>query len=216
MLSTENKILIGIVVVTVALLGGGVYFLTKGSTTPATADVPVEKTLNQQLAKTKGNQNAKVKIVEYADFECPACAASKPIVDKVLETYKDQVYFEYHYFPLPVHKWGRDSAAAGEAAAQQGKFWEMYNVLYTKQPEWTGKDNGKDLFAKYAQDLGLDTVKYAAAVNDGAVKDKIQQSINKGNELGVNATPTFFINGKRYEGGLPFDEWKKIIDAALK
>jgi protein-disulfide isomerase len=215
-LSTENKILIAIVVVTVGLLIGGSYYLTKGGAPVASSTVAVQDTLKKELAQTKGDPTAKVKIVEYADFQCPACAASKPIVDQVLKTYGDKVYFEYHHFPLAIHKWARDAAAAGEAAAQQGKFWEMYDVLYAKQTEWAEKGNAPDLFKQYAKDLGLDTQKFADAVASSAVKDKVQNSLNEGNKLSVQATPTFFVNGKRYEGGMSLDDWKSLVDSQLK
>jgi protein-disulfide isomerase len=215
-LTTENKVLIAVVVLTIGLLGGGAYYLTKTAPPEAQAKLPVEQTMNKDLAHAKGNPNSKVKIVEYADFQCPACAASKPMVDQMLKEYGDRVYFEYIHYPLPIHRWARDAAAAGEAAGQQGKFWEYSDVLYAKQTEWSEKDNAPEIFKQYAKDLGLDVDKFTQAMNSESVKDKVQKSVDAGNKVAVQATPTFFVNGTRYTGGMPLDDWKKIIDQGLK
>jgi protein-disulfide isomerase len=162
-----------------------------------------------------GSAQAKVKIAEYADFQCPACAASSPIVRQVLDQYKDSVYFEYHHFPLPMHNWSQIAAEAAEAAAAQGKFMEYHDLLFAKQTEWSPSNDAVGLFKKYAQEIGLDSKKFDQELDEHKYKEIVTTSYTRGSQLGVAATPTFFVNGKRVEGGLSLDDWKKLIDEEL-
>ncbi len=214
-LSTENKVLIGIVVVTLSLLFGGAYYLTVSAPPEAKATVDMKEVLSSS-SYNKGDKNAKVKIVEFADFQCPACGASEPILQKVLTEYDGKYYFEYHHFPLQQHAWAQKSAESAEAAGEQGKFWEYHDLLFAKQNEWSEKSNAVDSFKQYAKDLKLDEKKFNEALDSNKFRDKILDSVKKGNSLAVNSTPTFFINGNRVVGGLAYDDWKKKIDAELK
>ncbi len=214
-LSTENKILIGIVIVTLGLLFGGAYYLTVSAPPVATDTVDMKKALSSS-AYHKGDANAKVKIVEFADFQCPACGASEPIVQKVLKDYEGKVYYEYHHFPLQQHRWGQPAAEAAEAAGEQGKFWEYHDALYAKQNDWSDKGDAVAIFKQYAKDLQLDEKKFNESLDSGKFRDKVLDSIKRGNELAVDSTPTFFVNGKRVVGGLTYDGWKSMLDEELK
>ncbi|MDQ3099398.1 MAG: DsbA family protein [bacterium] len=214
-LSTENKVLIGIVVVTLGLLFGGAYYLTVSAPPEAKATVDVKETLSSS-AYNKGDKNAKIKIVEYADFQCPACYASEPIIQRVLKEYEGKYYFEYHHYPLPMHKWAQDAAESAEAAGEQGKFWEYHEALFAKQNEWSEKPNAVESFKQYAKDLKLDEKKFNNSLDSHKFRDKVLDSVKKGNELAVSSTPTFFVNGKRVVGGLSYDAWKTLIEEELK
>jgi protein-disulfide isomerase len=214
-LSTENKVLIGIVVITLGLLFGGAYYLTVSAPPEAKETIEMKDALSSS-AYHKGESSAKVKIVEFADFQCPACGASEPIVQKVLKDYEGKIYIEYHHYPLQQHQWAQDAAEAAEAAGEQGKFWEYHDLLFAKQNDWSENAKARDMFKQYAKDLQLDGKKFNEAVDSHKFRDKILDSVKKGNTLAVNSTPTFFVNGKRVVGGLSYDDWKKLIDERLK
>lgn len=213
-LSTENKILISIVVVTIGLLVGGAYYLTATAPPEATETIDMSKALSSE-AYHKGDPSAKVKIVEFADFQCPACAASEPIVQKVMKDFEGKFYFEYHHFPLQQHRWAQDAAEAAESAGEQGKFWEYHAVLFDKQNEWGDSSDAMKLFKQYAKDLQLDEAKFADSLDSDKFRNKVLDSVSKGAELAVSSTPTFFVNGKRVVGGMTYDSWKALIEEEL-
>ncbi|MEB4615169.1 DsbA family protein [Leucobacter sp. M11] len=133
--------------------------------------------------------------VEFLDFECPSCRQMAPVVEDLRAKHGDQVTFAMRYFPLPGHKNSMTSALAAEAAAQQGKFTEMADKLFETQPEWGGKqDSQADFFRGLAKELGLDLAEYDAAVADPATTERIESDKQAGEELGVQGTPTFFLN----------------------
>jgi protein-disulfide isomerase len=214
-LSTENKVLITIVVVTLGLLFGGAYYLTVSAPPEAKETIDMKEALSSS-AFSKGDTNAPIKVVEYADFQCPACGASEPIVQKVLTEYQDKIYFEYHHYPLQQHRWAQDAAEVSEAAGEQGKFWEYHDLLFAKQNDWSENSNAVGMFKQYAKDLKLDEKKFNESIDSHEYRDKVLDSVKKGNSLAVNSTPTFFVNGKRVVGGLSYDGWKELIETNLK
>lgn len=159
-MSTESKFLIGIGVFTVILVAAGVFFFGREKPQENPDQKADESILYSNNKNSIGDPNAPVKIVEFADMQCPACRAAQPILNSVLEKHQGQVYFVFRHYPLSTHKNARTAARAVEAAAQQGKIWEMVDLLYTKQPEWSESSDAKDLFARYAQELGLDVEKF--------------------------------------------------------
>lgn len=167
----------------------------------------------------KGNPAAAVSVIEYGDFQCPACAAYEPIWNKLQEAYGDKVTFVFRHFPLyQAHKNAEISAQAAEAAGLQGKFWEMHDLLYAKQSEWSKastKSVVADYFDKYAASLGLDVKKFDTDMQSDAVKDKIQKDVAGANAAQVDHTPTFFINLTQIQNPKGYDDFKSLIDAAL-
>lgn len=165
-----------------------------------------------------GTPSAKVTIVEFGDFQCPACGTVYPIVKKIKADYKDKIYFIFRNFPLAQHKNGAVSAEAAYAAGLQGKFWEMHDLLYESQLEWGEKPEAqaKSLITGYGQTIGLDMDKFNESITNNAGNTKIQKDQNDGYALGVDSTPTFFINGEKFAGVLPYDQFKKLIDDRLK
>lgn len=160
--------------------------------------------------------NAKVTVVEFGDFQCPACAVAYGVVTQIKSEYKDKINFAFREFPLVAHANGRNSAYAAEAAGAQGKFWEMHDKLYENQSEWSDKNDPTEIFASYAKEIGIDVDKFKQDVKNKKYEDQIQVDLNDGNALGVNATPTFFINGKMYTGVLPYEDFKSKIESELK
>lgn len=164
----------------------------------------------------RGSLTAPVTLVEYGDFQCPACAAYYPIVEKVLaDEGPDAVRFVFRHFPLTQHPNGIPAGKASEAASNQGKFWEMYNVLYEKQSEWSTVTDAKTLFIGYAKSIGLDEKKFLADYDLPVLMSKITNDYKGGVKAGINSTPTFFINGKQIKNPQGYDDFKKLIDNAL-
>lgn len=152
-----------------------------------------------------GSKTNKVVLVEYGDFQCPACGSAHPTVRKLTEKYKDELTFVFRNFPLTqLHPNARAGAGAVEAAGIMGKYWEMHNLLFESQSEWTESstaDRG-NIFAGYAQQIGLNKKQFSALLNSDSVKinKKIDFDRALGTKLGVNATPTFYLDGKKLEG----------------
>jgi len=164
-----------------------------------------------------GQANAKVTLVEFGDFQCPACAAAHPVVKQILETYNgnENFNFVFRHFPLSgIHKYAMDSAGAAEAAGRQGKYWEMHNLLYERQTEWA-VPQALEYFVQYATQLGLDGELLRQEVRDKKYADIISADYADGEALSVNSTPTFFLNGQPLVGIPKFDDLKKSIDQKL-
>ena len=147
-----------------------------------------------------GNADSKVVLVEYGDFQCPSCGGAYQPVKDAVEEYKDDVAFIFRNFPLTtIHPNARAAAAAAEAAGLQGKYWEMHDQLYETQSEWENLSGTQrtDIFTSYAKNLGLDAAKFTTDLASSAVNSKISFDQAIGNKLGVNSTPTFYLNGEK-------------------
>lgn len=174
--------------------------------------------LPDQIVETdhiKGSMMASTTLVEYGDFQCPACAAYMPVVEQVLaDLGPDRVRFVYRHYPLPNHGNAIPASLASEAAHTQGKFWEMYALLYERQNSWKDATDAKAIFRTYAEELGLDLAKYDADYKLESTKDRINLDYKGGAKAGINATPTFFINGKKINNPANADELKKLLNDA--
>lgn len=219
-MSNENKILVGIGIVTLLLVGIAVFSLsgTTGNAEEETAAPKDLKVLIKEDSYKKGPANAKITIVEFADFQCPACATNYPVISQVVRTYKDDVQLIFRQFPLTQsHPHAMVAAEAAEAAGAQGKFFEMHDLLYENQKDWAvSKDPLKEHFMLYAKKIKLDTEKFEKEVKENKYKARIERDVQDGNSVGVTATPTFYINGVQNTGGLPFNEFKEKIEKILK
>ncbi len=212
-MTSEHKFLIGIGVVTIVIIIIGVFLLGKQNKKPEVDTNFDSAKLTEGASHTKGNSSAPVVIVEFGDVQCPACRAAQPIANKVVEKNKDTVYFVFRHFPLSIHKNSKLAAQAAEAAGAQGKFFEILDIMYDKQNEWSEKANPRDLYRKYAQDLGLDMDKFNKDMEN--LKSGIEKDYALGNSAGVESTPTFFINGKKYPGVIQEEQFQQLIDGSL-
>ncbi len=158
----------------------------------------------------KGNPKAAVTIVEFTDFECPSCARQHPVLERIVSEFKDQVRLVVRDFPLSQHANARKAAEAAEAAREQGKYWEYAAVLFRNQSAL-----GVDKLRQYATDLGLDRTKFDASLDSGKFAEKIQRDLFDGRKLGINGTPTLYINGKRISDN-SYESMKSAIESALK
>lgn len=171
-----------------------------------------------------GNPDAKVVLVEYGDFECPACAQYYPLVKQIKEEFKEDIRFEFRHFPIVrAHPTATAAHRAAEAAGKQGKFWEMHDRLFERQFEWRSTSSSINssairTFETYAQELGLDVEQFKTDYAASTTLGTISADSARGNAEGVSGTPTFFLNGKRIEDNASFDsldEIRNAINAAL-
>ena len=209
-MTKEAKI---ILIITCVALGGLIWLISRNA--PLTsADLTRLVLENSHMTAKK---EAKVTIVEFGDFQCPACGYAHPIMKQVLAAYKDNpnVNFVARNFPLSIHFNAKSAAEAAEAAGEQGKYWEMYDKLYENQSQWSTASDPTDIFAGYARELGLDAEKLKTAVENNQFNATINQDMADGNAVGVSATPTFFINGTKFEGALSVERFKQEIDSRL-
>jgi protein-disulfide isomerase len=147
-----------------------------------------------------GQENGIITLTEYGDFQCPACGQFFPIVKQVKEQFKDQIRFEFKNFPLvQIHPNATSAHRAAQAAANQGKFWEMHDALYENQDSWKDSKNPSAIFETYAQQIGLDGPKYKTDAESSGILAIINADIAMGKDLKVSGTPTFFIDGKQIE-----------------
>ncbi|MBH0109334.1 thioredoxin domain-containing protein [Salinibacterium sp. NG22] len=159
---------------------------------------------------------AAVTVVEFLDFECGACGQFYPYVEALREVYDGDINYVVRYFPLPSHLNSMDAALAAEAAAQQGEFEAMYQRLFETQGDWAGGTPPQtDAFRALAVEIGLDIDAYDAAVADPATQARVEADFDAGVELGVNSTPTFFVNDEYIETSR-LENLPEAVDAAVK
>jgi len=166
----------------------------------------------------RGNASAPVTLVEFGDYQCPSCGYYHPIVDELLRRYPEKVKLEFHHYPLiQMHPHALAAAMAVEAAGDQGKYWEMHDLVYTHQREWSAMPNPESEFLAFAAQLGLDANKFMRSVKSTDVEKRILEDIQRGSNLKVGGTPSFFINGRSVDP-LPdgVDKFAKIVDDALQ
>ncbi|MGA5146939.1 DsbA family protein [Streptomyces griseoincarnatus] len=179
---------------------------------PAAQAMPVRDTSHRLTQPTQ----SELTVVEFLDFECEACGAAYPMVEKLREEYGDRVTFIARYFPMPGHRNGELAARTAEAAAQQGKFEQMYTKLFTTQKQWGESQEWKqDVFRGYAKELGLDMARFDAALADPEVAGRVETDQRDGLGLGVRGTPTFFVDGQMIDTPRSYEQFKTLIDDRL-
>lgn len=194
----------------------GIYGLTKLPQTAAPA--ATSGMLSDAVGAsdwTRGNTASPLTLLEYSDFQCPACGSYHPIMQQLLAEYGDRVRFSSRHFPLAQHKFAQAAARAAEAAGRQGKFWEMHDMLFANQASWSGQSDPAATFAQYAVTLGLKTDQWQADLESSEIREKIAAQYAGGVRSGVNSTPTFFLNDQKLDQPRGLDDFKKAIDKAL-
>ncbi len=157
-----------------------------------------------------GSRSARVEIVEYSDFECPFCARANSTVQRIRETYGDRVRLIYRDFPLPNHSQAFKAAEAAQCAHAQGRFWEYHDRLFANFGQLA-----PTALKQHAAAVGLDPEQFATCLDSGQMRVAVQQDLDDGEQHGVSATPTFFINGRPVAGAQPFERFKQLIDEEL-
>jgi protein-disulfide isomerase len=159
------------------------------------------KNIELEDSPSKGNPGAPVLLVEFADFQCPACRAARPLVEEALKKHEGQTRLVFKNFPLSIHQYGEKLARSARAAQQQGKFWEMYAALFDNQDRISPQ-----VVDELAKGLGLDMAKFAKDMESEAVADAVSRDRKQGERLDLQSTPTFFINGRLFPSTPDFAE----------
>lgn len=205
----------------IAVITISVLVVISGTKTAPRDQADNTTTLSEPISETdntKGNKDAKIQIVEYSDFQCPACASYFPILRDVVKEFGNHVYFSYRNFPIrSKHKNADASAYAAQAADRQGKFWEMHDLLFENQTSWASLDTdaAQVIFTQYANQLGLDTQKFMADMADRTLQKKVDNDLQSGLDSGVQGTPSVFVDGQKLQYNLSVDEFRLLIRQKL-
>lgn len=219
-------LIIGSVFVIVLIVGWWLYSSSKSkpaisanpSNTPSTVDKYASAAPGAQPPHILGSPTAAVTVEEFADFQCPTCAVKNPELKQIASIYNNRIKFIFRSFPLTqMHPKAYDAAVAAESAGMQGKFWEMQNLLFTKQNEWSSSTDHRKLFNDYAQQIGLDVPRYESDFLGLPAKDRVNKDLERARSLQVNSTPSVYINGMQVPfNQMTVDGMRAIIDAELQ
>lgn len=205
-----NKRFLIIMALFVAVFIGLIVVNKKDTVTPTNVE---QNTTNH----TYGNGKKGVTLVEYGDFQCPACQNYYYIVKQIKAKFKDQIIFQFRHFPIvSAHQNAMVAARAAEAASNQGKFWEMHDLLYENQKNWESSSSAVKIFEGYAASLSLDIVRFRQDAASEDTNAKIQADFKSGEGVGVKGTPTFEIDGKIIENPQSLEAFEKLIEDAIK
>lgn len=204
----ESLIVWGIALIVLAIVVFGIYKMSGTDPNQLSLSEPVSASDH-----IRGNPSAKAVLVEYGDYQCPACYQYEALVQNLLKDESGKVAVVFRNFPLPQHPNALPSAYAAEAAGLQGKFWEMHDLIYQHQNDWAPSSNAADIFNQYAQTLGLNMTQFQKDTGSSQVKDRVSHDTSTGNATGVNSTPTFLLNGKSITVK-SYDEFKQLVELA--
>ncbi|MFA5106753.1 MAG: thioredoxin domain-containing protein [Patescibacteria group bacterium] len=209
----RNKILLwSIIGVAGALVIFGIFWL--GSKSAAkTPKLPLDAVAGGDWVR--GKNDSKVVLIEYSDFQCPACSARYPFVKQAESEFNDRVAFVFRHFPLPMHPNAKPAAWAAEAAGKQGKFWEMHDLLFEKQAEWSGLDDPANTFAQYAESLSLDKTQFQSDYSSDTVKKIVSDAVLAGERIPIEGTPTYYLGGKMLQPFSTYEQLKQSLQDAV-
>jgi protein-disulfide isomerase len=186
-----------VAVVALATIGSGAMLYR--AKRPQVLSIPGNKMLGKgdtESAHVRGNPDAPVTLEEYGDFQCPPCGMFAAFLQQLEKEYDSRLRVVFRNFPLSMHEHAREAALAAEAAGLQGRFWEMHDVLYREQETWSKAANVRQLFESYAGTMGLDLDKFRNDMDGEEVKARVDADRQRGQSLGIQITPTVFINNQ--------------------
>jgi protein-disulfide isomerase len=173
---------------------------------------PIRAVVSIDGAFVKGPKDAPVTIVEFSDFQCPFCRSSVATLKEVMRQYDGKVRWAFRDFPIPsLHPQAPKAAEAARCAGEQGKSWEYHDLLFDSKAQWTAAD-----FKKFAEQLKLDFKRFGPCLDSGKYQAAVQSDVEDGVRLGINGTPTFFVNGRVLVGAVPLENFRKIVEAELR
>jgi len=202
-----SLVVIGLGLITLAIIGLSNSTNKGGSTNLSAADW------------SKGNPEAPVTIIEYSDFQCPACGFYFPLLKQLAAEFPDDVQIIYRHFPLTsIHPRAELAAQAAEAAGVQGKFWQMHDLLFENQDTWSKQSAGaaKNIFISYATQLGLDVELFKIDIDNPEIKKAVKKDVVSGNQARVNSTPSLYINGSKINNPRSYDGLRQLVIQALE
>ncbi|OGL89343.1 hypothetical protein A3I45_02815 [Candidatus Uhrbacteria bacterium RIFCSPLOWO2_02_FULL_53_10] len=209
----KHWLLWGGLVIVLFVIVFGVARLANNSSAPSDGGVPLTTTDSVEGEWTKGNPEAPIVLIEYSDFQCPACRNYYPAVKDVAAAYPDDVKVVYRHYPLrSIHENAQIAGQAAEAAGMQGKFWEMHDLLFENQSEWSTGVGQKATFVRYAEELGLDVERFKDDLTSNAAQGAVNRGYVSAIQAGVNSTPTFFLNGQQIQVAPDVAAFAELID----
>lgn len=210
----SNKIIILISLATLLIIIGGVLLFSRTS-----SEVTSKKADPSLLVKSDsekiGSSSATLTLVEFGDYQCPACGNYHYFIKQLLNDFNGKINFVFRNFPLTQHKNAKISSYAAEAAGLQNKFEEMHNKIYETQDDWSNSNDARSVFISYAKDLGLDVDKFIKDIESEAIKQKIERDLNDGFTLQINETPTLYLNGVKLILTGSYKDLKKSVEEEL-
>lgn len=212
-MTSEIKVLLIVGFATLVVIFGAIFLL--GNSTPNQVTPADQKLLIRPDSQKISTSSAKVTIVEFGDYQCPACAAAEPVVEQLLSNYKGKINFVFRNFAF-IGQESTWAAEAAECAGDQDKFWQYHNYLYSHQDGENKGTFSKDNLKTIANTLGLNDTQFNLCLDTDKYASKVQGDYNDGQALGINSTPTFFINGEKQVGVLSYNDFKAKIDSILK
>jgi len=171
---------------------------------------------NGQSSASNSERTAqKVEILKYSDFQCPACRDYVPFENQLKDEFGDMVEFTYRHFPLSGFQFSRLAAHSSEAAREQGYFYEMHDLIFEHQAEWS-RGNARELFEGYAEEIGLDMEQFREDVESEEIAERVEQQRQEGIRRTVNSTPTFFVNGRKLQQNpRSYEQFKSIVELQM-
>ena len=179
---------------------------------------PAAPIVVEPSAHVRGPANAPVTVEEFSDFQCPTCGRMHPVVKQLLAKYPQQVRVVFRHYPLAtIHRHAREAARAAEAAGMQGKFWEMADMLYARQADWSRVDPARPLFVEYAQTLGLDVARFQQDIDGTAAAMRVVNDERRALSRRFQGTPTFVVNGRelKFEESNDLNKLSAAVERAL-
>lgn len=155
---------------------------------------------------SKGSANAPIEIVEFSDFQCPACARVQPHLADLLKRFPGKVRVTFYHFPLRGHKWAMPAHLSAECAARQGKFWKYHDKLYQEQATWSAAEDPSELLLRYADGAGLNMTQFVSCLRDPATEQVLMAGRKAGEKRAVQSTPALFVREKLFVGDVQFRE----------
>jgi protein-disulfide isomerase len=210
-----------VIVAGVALIALGSGAMLYRAKRPQLRAIPASSSIagkiDAESMHIRGNPNAPVTLEEFGDFQCPPCSSFATFGEQLLKEYDSRLRIVFRNFPLPGHEHAREAALAAEAAGLQGRFWEMYDVLYREQVFWSYAPNARELFESYAGTIGLNLDQFRKDMDGEKAKERVDADHARGDSLGVKMTPTLFVNDQPIEGKDKNPEGvRAAINAALE
>lgn len=221
----SKKAWIIFVVVIVVVFGGLIIFSKQNQVDIDGVDsaiiLPASQDSGNIADHVYGNADSPVVLINYGDFQCSGCGSAHPRIKIIVEEYKDQIAFVFRNYPITSsHPNAKFAASAVESAGLQGKYWEMYNLVFESQSEWESltSDNRLDKFLDYARQLELDEDQFKSDISSSDVSKKISFDQALGKKDGVDATPTFYLNGQKLDQSVwgTDSELKSALNTKLK
>jgi len=214
-MTNDVKVIGAVAILTIALVG--LFAVVGGGNAPILTD-PITQSppeLVRDYSPRLGPDTAPVRLVEFADLQCPACARTQPLIEQAHAEFGDQLQIVFRHYPLTSHRHSQLAARTAEAAGAQGKFWEMAHKLYEEQTSWSGVGDPTSLFEGYATELGLDISQLQTDRDRQELIDHMRLDMGDGDQLGVRGTPSMTLNGEELEIPADYQELSDAIRAQL-